>query len=281
MKHPLNEIKRLQQLAGLNEWKIQPPSLYGKGRTLEIWDDENGNPVVAKVINIVKGYDKVIDPTMILHVSADDEYEDYFYELEFVEGGNKETVWASEPWMEQEINYEQQELDEWKVQSGLIINPDDVDKYGDFLPNYRKFIIGSEAGDIEEWLDEYFPGWENDPYLNEKGNTVFEYAVKRAAQIKYGNDITVGWDLNEWKIQQQPVIDPENLDDFGYHDSYLNEFVIEPDPHKYANWLDRYFPGWENNLDIETTGAKAFRSAIKKAIISKYGDQVRRIYIGV
>jgi hypothetical protein len=110
MKHPLNEIQRLQRLAGLNERKLQPLPRYKEGQTVYLWDAENDHQIIGTVTNIVKGSNNIPNKDTFIFNVTENEEDEYYYELGFIDNGIKDTVWASESWMEREIK--RQELNE-------------------------------------------------------------------------------------------------------------------------------------------------------------------------
>lgn len=162
-------------------------------------------------------------------------------------------------------------LNEWKIKP-ITINPNELDKYGRFDPNRRAFIIQIDQNTIN-WMNKYYPGWDEDYDIEQEGMARFYDEVERTAKIKYGNDVrqTRSGELIEWKIKS-PTISPDDVDQYGYF--WNNIFTVRSGSDEYADWMETHFFGWQDDEEIDKRGTEVFYNEVTKAAKAKYGDNI-------
>lgn len=99
MKKTINEIQRMQQLAGLNEWKVQiQPLHFNIGDKVDFNDELKGT-----IIDIVKGYKNIPKYPDIsiqrFHDNSDGNDYYYLFVLQHNLPYYGDRLWASESWL--------------------------------------------------------------------------------------------------------------------------------------------------------------------------------------
>ena len=181
----------------LNEWKIQRSPAFRKNQKVFLWgietgtildisqygflDDEQISSMDASIVALDKEYDNMNIPS----------YKDEWFYLVKTNGTDDEVNWISQAYLlaRQEWN-DGRQLDEWKVQPSSTISPDKLYKYGRFNRNLRTFTIQIDQNTIN-WMNKYYPGWDENPDIEQEGMAKFYNEVEKMAKLEYGDDITI------------------------------------------------------------------------------------------